>query len=84
MVIWFNTTTRCLLKVYNTFKFGNEHVNVGNEPFNNYSVRSIAYMTESKANIQKAYRQCLKEKNNHEYLALEKERTHVEHLAQNK
>jgi len=42
-----------LLKVYNTFKFGNEHVNVGNEPFNNYSVRSIAYMTESKANIQK-------------------------------
>jgi len=60
-----------LLKVYNTFKFGDEHVNVGNEHLTNCSVRSIAYMTESRAKIQKSYRQCLKEKNNNEYLARE-------------
>ena len=60
-----------------------KHVNVGNEPFTNCSVRSIVYMTQSTAKIKKAYRQCLKENNNNEYIALEKERTHVESLKNN-
>ena len=33
--------------------FGNEHVNVGNEHLTNCSVRSIAYMAESRAKIKR-------------------------------